>query len=135
MALTILTFKMAKEFKNYGIKVNALQINGAKMSKETINKFKSLWRLIVRVQNIFFPPPEVVAKHYYDICTTDEFKNITGELINHKQEIMESSDINQGIISNFKQLIGSKIYPRYADQEDVSEMIWELCHELSDVKK
>ncbi len=134
MALTILTFKMAREFKNDRIKVNALQINGAKMSKETLKKFKPLWRPVAWVQNIFFPPPEVMAEHYFDICTSDKFKNITGELINHKQEIMEPSENNPDIISSFKQLIGSNVYPRYADREDVAEMIWQLCHELKEEK-
>ncbi len=34
----MLTFKMAEEFKSQGIKVNALQINRVKLSKETIKK-------------------------------------------------------------------------------------------------
>lgn len=38
MALLMLTFKMAEMFKDDGIKVNALQINGAKMSKRMIKK-------------------------------------------------------------------------------------------------
>ena len=38
MALLMLTFKMAEEFKSMGIKVNALQINRVKLSKETIKK-------------------------------------------------------------------------------------------------
>ncbi|MGM0509448.1 MAG: SDR family NAD(P)-dependent oxidoreductase, partial [Fusobacteriota bacterium] len=114
MALAILTFKMAKEFKKYGIKVNVLQINGAKMSKETLKKFKPLWRSIAWVQNIFFPEPKFMAKNYFDICTLDKFKNITGKLINHRQEIMAPSEDNPGIIDSFKQVLGSKIYPRYA---------------------
>lgn len=40
MALTLLTFKMAEEFEQEDINVNALQINGAKVSKETLKKFK-----------------------------------------------------------------------------------------------
>ncbi|GIP59858.1 hypothetical protein [Paenibacillus woosongensis] len=46
MALTLLTFKMAEKFGQFGIKVNALQINGATMSKETIKKFKPKYKLI-----------------------------------------------------------------------------------------
>ena len=133
MALTILTFKMAKKLKNDGIKVNALQINGAKMSKETIKNFKSLWRLIALVQNIFFPPPEVMAKHYFDICTSKRFKNTTGKLINHKQKIMKSAEDNPGIITSFKQLISSDIYPKYTEQKDVVNKIWQLCNELTNI--
>lgn len=36
MALLMLTFKVAEEFKSKGIKVNAIQINRVKLSKETI---------------------------------------------------------------------------------------------------
>lgn len=131
MALTILTFKMAKEFEEDGIKVNALNINGAKMSKETLKKFNPLWRLIAWVQNIYFQEPEFMAKHYFDICTSEKFKNITGKLINHKQEIMEPSEVDPGFIASFKQIFGSNIYPRYAHREDVINIIWELCNELT----
>ena len=82
MAFTMLTFKMAAEFNDDGIKVNALQINGSKMSKETLYKFKPLWRQVARVQNLFFPAPEFMAEHYFEICTSERFKNVTGKLIN-----------------------------------------------------
>ena len=42
MALLMLTFKMAEEFKSIGIKVNALMINRVKLSKETIQKMQFL---------------------------------------------------------------------------------------------
>lgn len=131
MALTMLTLKMAKEFGKDGIKVNALQVNGAKMSKETMKNFKPLWRPIAWVQNIFFPAPEFMAKHYFDICTSDKFKNITGKLINHKQEIMRPAEVDPGIITSFRQLIGSDIYPRYAHRKDITDKIWRLCNELA----
>ena len=38
MALLMLTFKMAEEFKSMGIKVNALMINRINLSKEPYKK-------------------------------------------------------------------------------------------------
>jgi len=69
MALLLLTFKMAEEYKRHGINVNALQINGAKMSKETIKKFKIWWRPVAWVQNLFFRSPEFMANHYLNCAS------------------------------------------------------------------
>ncbi|MFO7814404.1 MAG: SDR family NAD(P)-dependent oxidoreductase [Halanaerobiales bacterium] len=134
MVLTMLTFKMAQELEREGIKVNALQINGAKMSKETIKKFKPLWRPIAWIQNIFFPEPEIMAKNYFEICTSDKFKNVSGKLFNHRLEIMEPGEKEPGIMASIKQLFGANLYPRYANHKKVTEKIWELSGNLTDPK-
>lgn len=97
MALLILTFKMAEEFRNDGIKVNALQINGARMSKETLKKFKPGWRMIARIQNLYFPSPEVIANHYFEICTSEKFKNTTGRLFYNKLEEVQPAHENPNL--------------------------------------
>jgi NAD(P)-dependent dehydrogenase (short-subunit alcohol dehydrogenase family) len=61
MALLMLTFRMAEEFKRDGIKVYSIQINGATMSKDALMKVKSHWRMIARIQNLFFRPPEFTS--------------------------------------------------------------------------
>jgi NAD(P)-dependent dehydrogenase (short-subunit alcohol dehydrogenase family) len=96
MALLMLTFKMADKFKKDGIKVNAVQIPAIKMSKETIGKFKSVWRIAALIQNIYSSSPETMADTYFHICTSEEFKDITGKLINDKREIMQSSHYTNG---------------------------------------
>lgn len=78
MALLMLTIRMAEEFKNEGIKVYSLQINGATMSKDALMKVKPHWRIIARVQNLFFRPPEFTADLYYEICTSDKFRDTSG---------------------------------------------------------
>ncbi|MDV2683616.1 SDR family NAD(P)-dependent oxidoreductase [Alkalihalophilus lindianensis] len=88
MALVMLTFYLAEKYKEDGIRVNALQINGARMSPETLNKFTLKWRLAARAQNLFFPPPEKMAKCYVDICTSPRFRDVTGSLMNDKLETM-----------------------------------------------
>ncbi|HKK66568.1 MAG TPA: SDR family NAD(P)-dependent oxidoreductase, partial [Bacteroidales bacterium] len=106
MALVMLTFKMAENFKEHGIRVNALQINGARMSSATLKKFKPIWRVPALVQNLFFPPAEFMANNYFQICTSGQFSNTSGKLINHKLEIMEAGPENPG----FKDIWGASVY-------------------------
>lgn len=133
VALLMLTFKMAEAFKHDGIKVNALQINGAKMSKQTIKKVKPWWRPIAWVQNLFFPPPAYMANNYFNICTADEFKHTTGKLFNDKLEIMQPSPSEYpGFFKQLKQVLGSSVYPAYADNTDVTDQIWALSTKLTE---
>jgi NAD(P)-dependent dehydrogenase (short-subunit alcohol dehydrogenase family) len=131
MALLILTFKMAEEFRSDGIKVNALQINGAKMSKETLKKFKSYWRAIARFQNLIFPLPQDIANTYFDICTSNEFNNVTGKLINTKKEVIQPSNNARDIVAQVKQLLGSSVYPSYAEDTNTTNKIWNLSTKLT----
>lgn len=124
----MLTFKMARELKNRGIKVNSLQINGARMSKETMQKFKPPWRVIARIQNVFFPRPVFMAQNYVDICTAENFKKTTGKQINHKQEIMQPGPENP----TFRHVLGTHYYPLYASDPDMQEKIWALCQRITD---
>ena len=125
MALVMLTFKMAEDFKDDGIKVNALQINGARMSKATLKKFKPIWRIPARIQNLFFPPAEFMANNYFQICKSDKFSNISGKLINHKLEIMVAGPENPGL----KAIWGTSVYPVYADNREIQNKVWQLCRE------
>ncbi len=129
MALLMLTFRMAEEFKRDGIKVYSLQVNGATMSKETLMKVKPHWRMIARIQNLFFRPPEFTANLYYEICTAERFKNTTGVHINHKLEIMKPAESGKGIITDIKQGFGADVFPAYALNSEVTEKIWNLCEE------
>ncbi|SDZ39345.1 NAD(P)-dependent dehydrogenase, short-chain alcohol dehydrogenase family [Evansella caseinilytica] len=130
MALTLLTFKMAEAFADDGIKVNALQINGAKMSKRTIQKVKPWWRPIARVQNIFFRPPSYMAENYFQICTADNYKHVTGKLFNDKLEIMQPSPREYpGFFKQLKQLLGSSTYPA-CENTNIREELWQLCTKL-----
>lgn len=131
MAFLMLTFKMAEMLKEDGIKVNSLQINGAIMSKETIRKMTLKWRIIARIQNLFLRPPEFMANHYYDLCTSGKYRHITGKQFNHRQEIMKPAKVNEGIITDIKQALGASVYPVYALREDVTEKLWNLCEECT----
>ncbi|WP_141334493.1 SDR family NAD(P)-dependent oxidoreductase [Paenibacillus sp. tmac-D7] len=131
MALLMLTFKMAEEFKSQGIKVNALQINRVKLSKETIKKMRSFWKVLAWAQNLTNPLPSGMADSYFHICTSDEFKNVTGQLINHKREIVQPSPNETGI-AQLKNIFGSGSYPSYATDAQNVEKIWKLSTTLTE---
>ncbi len=133
MALLMLTFKMADKFEKDGIKVNAVQIPAIKMSKETMGKFKSVWRIAAMVQNIYSSSPETMADTYFHICTSEEFKDITGKLINDKREIMQSSHYTSGLMQEAKQLFDKGVYPKYADNIDNIERVWDLAIKLTKI--
>jgi NAD(P)-dependent dehydrogenase (short-subunit alcohol dehydrogenase family) len=125
MALVLLTFGMAASLKKKGIRINALQINGAKMSRETLQKFKGVWRLIARVQNLFFPPAAFMAENYFQICTSEAYEGVTGALFNHRLEVMLPAPQKPGI----KDILGSSAYPCIADNTDMQQRIHRLSRE------
>lgn len=131
MALLMLTFMMAKKFSEDGVKVYSVQINGATMSKEALMKVKPHWRLIARIQNLFFRPPEFTANLYYDICTDNRFINTSGVQFNHKLKIMRPAEVYAGIITDLKQAFGADVFPAYALSTEVSEELWAMCSELT----
>lgn len=131
MALLMLTFKMAEEYKSMGIKVNALQINRVKLSKETVKKMNSFWKAFAWLQNLTNPLPSGMADNYFEICTSDEFKDVTGHLINHKREIVKPSTTEKGL-TQLKNIFGSSSYPSYAKNPQNVEQIWRLSNTLTE---
>ena len=130
MALLLLTFKMAEEWNSKGIKVNALQINRVKLSKETIHKLSPIWKALARLQNITNPLPSGMAENYFHICTSDEFSNVTGQFINHNREIMQPSISEKGF-AQLKNIFGSGSYPQYASNRQHKDKIWALSCDLA----
>jgi hypothetical protein len=53
-----------------------------------------------------------MADTYFHICTSEEFKDITGKLINDKREIMQSSHNTSGLMQEAKQLFDKGVYPK-----------------------
>ncbi|MEH7239145.1 SDR family NAD(P)-dependent oxidoreductase [Bacillus sp. JJ1562] len=130
MALLMLTFKMAEEYKSMGIKMNALQINRVKLSKETIDKMNSFWKVFAKLQNLTNPLPSGMANTYFHICTSDEFKNVTGQLINHNREIVHPATTEKGF-TQLKNVFGSNSYPNYAINSKNVEQIWRMSTSLT----
>lgn len=132
MTLLLLTFKMAEMLEKDGINVNALQINGAKMSNATIQKVKPWWRPIAKVQNLFFPSPDYMADKYFKICTSDAYRNISGKLFNDQLSIMQPGAVEfPGYRRHAKQLLGKEFYPVLANQERLMDHIWDLCERFT----
>lgn len=127
MALLMLTFRMAREYRESGVKFFSLQINGARMSKDTLKKFKMPWRLVAHIQNIFFPHPSYMANNYFEICTSEKFKNVTGIHFNDKLEVMKVAPENPAL----KDILGTSVYPAYADRQDVQDKVFLLCQKLT----
>jgi NAD(P)-dependent dehydrogenase (short-subunit alcohol dehydrogenase family) len=127
IALLMLTFRMAEEYKESCVKFFSLQINGARMSKETLKKFKMPWRIIAHIQNLFFPHPSYMANNYFEICTSEKYKTITGKHFNDKLEVMKVAPENPAL----KDILGTSVYPAYADRQDVQEKVFLLCQELT----
>lgn len=126
MALLMLTFKMAEEYKSYGIKINAIIIPGVKIAKETMKKMSPGYRLIAMIKQPFSLTPERLAECYYHICTSDEFVNITGQAINKHNRIMPAAQHDKGFAKT-KELLSFNYIPKYAYDKDTAEKLWEIC--------
>ena len=130
MALSMLTFTLAEEFKPDGIKVNAVMIPNIRQEKESLRKFKmGYYRVIATLQNIIARPPERMADTYYHICTSDEFKDITGKLVNIDNKIMSCTKVppGKGGFGLIKDLFGSDHYPVYVEDREMIETVREVC--------
>ncbi|PKP44895.1 MAG: short-chain dehydrogenase, partial [Bacteroidetes bacterium HGW-Bacteroidetes-12] len=127
MAFLMLTLMLAEKYENDRVKFYSLQINGARMSKNTLKKFKPGWRFIARIQNLFFPHPSYMANNYYEICISEKYKNVTGTHFNDKLEAMQKGPEQPSL----KDIIGKSVYPAYAHRIDIQEKVMRLCKELA----
>ncbi|WP_244532510.1 hypothetical protein [Mesobacillus persicus] len=134
MALLLLTFRLAEELRNKQICVNAIQIPAIKLSKDTIQKMQSGWKIAARVQNFFSAPRETMANTYFHLCTSKEFKGITGKLFDAKRTIMQPSHYPDTSRQQIKQFFDQTVYPKYATSEKNMEQVWELCSKLTAVE-
>lgn len=130
MALFMLTRKMAEEWKPYGIKVNALQISGVRMSKRTLRNLSGLWKLAAHMQNLIFPLPDAMANNYYEICSNAKFKEMSGQLFNDKLGIIQPAELNVKLTERIKYIVGSNHYPSYALDSGRTDQLWRLCNEV-----
>jgi len=129
MAFLMLTFRMAKAYSQHGITVNSFQINGAKMSKNTLKKFKFPWIIIAHIENLFFKPPAYMAERYFELCTSERFAGVSGKHFNNHLEAMLPGPKKP----TPKDIWGSVYYPPYADREDIAEKVWENCINFTSV--
>lgn len=128
MALLMLTFKMAEEYKSLGIKVNAIIIPGVKIAKKTMRKMSLGYRVIAMIKQPFSLPPERLSDCYYHICTSDEFVNITGQAVNKHNFVMPAAKHDKGFAKT-KELLSFNYIPKYAYDKETTEKLWVKCRE------
>lgn len=125
MALLMLTFRMADEYKSSGIKVNSIIIPGVKIAKETMKKLSPGYRIIAMIKQPFSLTPESLGDCYFQICTSEKFKDITGKAINKHNRIMPAAQHDKGFAKT-KELLSFNYIPKYAYDKETTEKIWKL---------
>lgn len=130
----ILTLKMAEVFSEENISVNVFLIPGIKQSKESGKKFRGWqWRLIAAIMQPFLRTPARMAETYYTICTSVEFRDVSGQLVNIHNQVMGMADIVQGVEykANPKELWHMTEVPAYAVRRENIENTWRIATDLT----
>jgi NAD(P)-dependent dehydrogenase (short-subunit alcohol dehydrogenase family) len=133
MALLMLTRSLADVLEGDGIAVNYLQVNGARLSRETVKKFSLTYRILGRLQSLFLKPPEFTADRYVRITTAPEYRGITGRNINHRLELMEPAPATGPdgtplrFTDDIKITAGADYYPRIAEDPQLQAAVLEVC--------
>jgi len=133
MALFLLTLTLAKQLKEQRIRVNALQINRVKLSAETIANLSPRYRILARLQNPTSQPTSSMAKLYYDICTSANYSDVTGSLINHRGVVMKAATSEHPHpLQLIRYLTSDQYYPAYATNRTYLNQVWEFCEQATD---
>jgi NAD(P)-dependent dehydrogenase (short-subunit alcohol dehydrogenase family) len=135
MGLLLLTYRMAEEYAELGIKVNAIMIPATRVEKATLRKLRSYFRVIgpiVQNLNPWALEPEDIAASYHHICTSAEFQEISGTLIDHRNRVIEpaESDRPLGPLAIMKELRHTRHTPAYANAPENIERMWKLGREV-----
>jgi hypothetical protein len=66
---------------------------------------------------------------------SEEFRETTGALINIRNEIMSATELppGKGGFGLMKELLGSKSYPGYVNNQDMVEEVWELSRKVTKI--
>lgn len=123
--LLMATFAMAKEYRRYGICVNAIMIPATKMSRSAIHKVKGCWKILAVLQHPFISKRELIGDAYYSICTSETYRGVTGKLINHLGQIVPVADTS---LSFLKIVTSLEFYPPYLDNKEERSRVWDICN-------
>lgn len=134
MALLLLTYRMAQEYRAQGIKVNMVMIPATKISKETLRKMTGIYRIIGPLSQNLNPTsltPQQMAECYYQICTSDRFKEVTGALVDSKCRLLPPTEKQQLTpVAVIRELLNTKHAPAYASDPANIERMWDLSREV-----
>lgn len=134
MAFLMLSFMQSEEFEPDGININSILIPAIKISSEKLRGFKTFyWRTMARLMNLTARPQGDMAACYYEICTSDRFRNMSSKLFSINLDIMEKPDPLKEWSSKttFNQLRRMTMVPRYAVMPDNMKKIWDLATKLT----
>lgn len=133
MAMLMLGFKMAEEYRKDSIKVNSVMIPNIKLSEGSREKLGSAyWRFMSRLMSPFARPQSEMADTYYHICTSGEFREVTGKLVNIERKVMKSPDLKRemSVRTNISELRKMTMVPRFAVDSKNVEEIWGLGQDI-----
>jgi NAD(P)-dependent dehydrogenase (short-subunit alcohol dehydrogenase family) len=135
MGLLLLTRAMAAAYADRGVKVNCVMIPVVRIEKRQLKKFRSWFRVIAPLYQYYNPfarPPSRLAETYYRICTGSEFRQTTGELIDHRLRVLPPASPDRPLtpIHVVRELAAPTMAPAYAGDPANVQRMWELSLEV-----
>ncbi|MCC5907109.1 MAG: SDR family NAD(P)-dependent oxidoreductase [Balneolaceae bacterium] len=135
MGLLLLTYKMAEEYKELGIKVYNIMIPATKISNDRFKKMSSFYRFIgplVQNLNPFSRTQEEMGDVYFEICTSPDFENLSGVMVDRRLNIIPpvlgKEKLNPLQVAS--QLLKTSKAPQYAGRNENLDRMWELGKEV-----
>ncbi len=134
MGLILLTIRMGQEYRKRGVKVNAVMIPVTRISRETMKNFSGIFRIIAPlIQNLnpFALSQKRMGECYFRICTSMEFREVNGKLIDSDYRVMLPAP--KGKMNPFqiiRELLRTRHAPAYTDDSENIEMMWNLSQEV-----
>ncbi|MEX0927881.1 MAG: SDR family NAD(P)-dependent oxidoreductase [Balneolales bacterium] len=135
MGLLLLTYKMAEAYRPYGIKVNSIMIPAVKVSRQTLNKLSSYYRLIgplVQNLNPYSLTPQQMAGIYFHLCTSGDLKEVTGVLFDSRSNILLRGEKHKPLsfFTLIRELWNTRHVPAYASDPENIERMWTLSKKV-----
>ncbi len=136
MGQLLLVYKLAEVYRAQGIKVTALMIPATRVSADTMQKFRGIYRIIgplIQNLNPWTREPEDIAACYYAMAVDDRFKDVSGALVNAKLDIVQPAE-SDGPLLPWKlidELLNTRHTPAYANRASNIEQMWELSRKAT----
>lgn len=136
MALLLLTIRMAKEYRRYGIKVNSLMIPATHVSKKSLRKMRGAYRMIgplIQNLNPWAMEPEQIADCYYRVSVSPEFRHVSGALFDSNLQVIQPPSGRRipGFIKRMGELWNTRHLPPYAAEQKNVDRLWKMANEVA----
>lgn len=134
MALLLLTYRMAEEYRARGIKVNSVMIPATKVSKEALRKMTGFYRFIGPIVQNWNPlslTQEQMGDVYYRICASPDFHEVTGALVDSKcRVVLPAKGPRLTPFGLIRELLNTRHTPAYANDPANIERMWAMGKEV-----